>query len=139
MFRRRRSQQDFEAEVRSHLELEAERLAGQGMAGEEARDAARRAFGNLTHASERFYESRRVRWLDNLGRDLRYAFRALRRSPGFTVTAVLTLAFGLGVNTAIFTLIYSLALRPLPVGHRAPGGARAASAPCTLSPTGGAR
>ncbi|HEV8612426.1 MAG TPA: ADOP family duplicated permease, partial [Gemmatimonadales bacterium] len=117
MFRRRRSQQDFEAEIQSHLELEAERLAGQGMAREEARDAARRAFGNLTHATERCYESRRVRWLDNLGRDLRYAFRALRRSPAFTLTAVLTLAFGLGVNTAIFTLIYSLALRPLPVGH----------------------
>ncbi|HEV8357356.1 MAG TPA: ADOP family duplicated permease [Gemmatimonadales bacterium] len=117
MFFRRRSQRDFEAEVRSHLELEADRLAGQGLSPEEARHAARRAFGNVTHATERFYESRRVRWLDALGRDLRYALRTLRRSPAFALTAVLTLAFGLGVNTAIFTLIYGIALRPLPVGH----------------------
>ena len=114
---RGRSRQDFEAEIQSHLELEAERLAAQGMPAEEARDAARRAFGNVTHATERFYESRRVGWLDALGRDLRYALRTLRRSPGFTLTAVLTLAFGLGINTAIFTLIYGIALRPLPVGH----------------------
>ena len=117
MFFRRRSQRDFEAEVASHLELEAERLAGQGRSPEEARHAARRAFGNVTHATERFYESRRVPWLDALVRDLHYALRTLRRSPGFTLTAVLTLAFGLGVNTAIFTLVYGIALRPLPVGH----------------------
>jgi putative ABC transport system permease protein len=117
MFFRKRSQRDFEAEVRSHLELEADRLAAQGLSPDAARDAARRAFGNLTHATERFYESRRVRWLDALGRDLRYALRTLRKSRGFALTAVLTLAFGLGVNTAIFTLIYALALRPLPVGH----------------------
>src|ERR1044071_6881836 len=104
MIFRRRSRKDFDAEIQSHLELEAERLAAQGMPAGAARDAARRAFGNVTHATERFYESRRVGWLDALGRDLRYALRTLRRSPGFTLTA-------------IFTLIYGIALRPLPVGH----------------------
>jgi hypothetical protein len=85
------------------------------MSHKEAHDAALRAFGNVTRAQERFYESRRMMWLDDLKRDVRFAIRALFRSRGFTAVAVLTLAVGIGANTAIFSLVNTLMLRSLPV------------------------
>lgn len=113
--RRKRSRNDFSAELQSHIALEADRLRAEGLSDAEADSRARRAFGNITCSEERFYESNRVLWLDHLRQDIAYSFRQCGRSKGFTFVAIATLALGIGVNTAIFTLLHAVIFNVLPV------------------------
>jgi macrolide transport system ATP-binding/permease protein len=117
MFKRTRSREDFAAEVREHLELEAEELKREGLSDEEARRQASVEFGNVQAAQERFYLRSRVVWLDNLARDLKFAFRQLKRNPGFATTAILVLAFGIGASVAIFAFVDAALLEPLPYAN----------------------
>jgi predicted permease len=115
MFKRKRTTEDFAEEIQAHIELEAEELRREGLSEEDAQWRARRKFGSVRGAQERFYLQSRWVWLDRLHRDLRFGFRSLLESPGFTITAILTLALGMGANTAVFSVMNAVMLRSLPV------------------------
>src|SRR6516164_6183232 len=115
LFRRNRWDQQLKDEIQFHLDQQiAENLAA-GMSPQDARYAAMRNFGNPTFLKEETRDTWGWRWLEQVAEDLRYAARMLRKSPGFTATVVITLAFGVGVNTAMFSLLNGWLLRPLPV------------------------
>ena len=107
--------EDFERELKSHLDLEAEEQKRPGISDEEARFSALRAFGNSAAVGEDVRGVWRARWFEQFAHDLRFAARMLLKSPSFLAVALLSLALGIGANTAIFTLIDALMLRTLPV------------------------
>ena len=111
----RKRDADLERELQSDLELEEDEQRERGVSAEEARYAARRAFGNATLIKEHTHEAWGWAPVERLWQDVRYALRQLRRSPGFTVTSVLILALGIGAVTAVFSLIDTALLRMLPV------------------------
>ena len=117
LFRRDKADREWREEMETHIEMATDAFLAQGLTPEEARSAALKQAGNLIARREEIYQMNGIGWLDSLWSDLRYALRGMRHHPTFTATALLTLALGIGANTAIFGVIDSILIRPLPYPH----------------------
>src|ERR1700674_2210535 len=139
LFRRRRLEQDLDEELRSHLEMSVELNLRKGMSAEDARRVALRSFGGVEQTKENYRDQRGLPMIETTLEDLRFGFRMLRRSPGFSILAILCLTLGIGANAAVFSWVEGILFRPYPaVTHQEQllaltGTARGETGPTSIS------